>query len=318
MRAMITGGAGFLGSHLANTLVTAGHAVTVLDDLSAGDRSALAPGVAFTQGDVGDVPRLWSLLSDVDVVFHLAARVSISESVIYPVPYDRVNAGGTVSLMTAVRDAGVKRIVLVSSGTVYGEQSEQPISEEARPHPQNPYAVSKLAAEGYVRAIGDLYRIETVILRVFNAYGPGQAIPPAHPPVIPSFAQRLLGGGSLVLHGSPPGAQTRDFVYVDDVVDAMVRAGRRPGLSGHTLNIGSGGETSLLALVAALERVTGRGARTVASPDHSGGVARMCADVARAREALGWRPTVDLDAGLSRLIEDLSVGAQLPNPEKAT
>ena len=174
MRAMITGGAGFLGSHLANTLVTAGDAVTVLDDLSAGDRSALAPGVAFTQGDVGDVPRLWSLLSDVDVVFHLAARVSISESVIYPVPYDRVNAGGTVSLMTAVRDAGVKRIVFVSSGTIYGEQSEQPIREEARPPPHNPSPAHKLAAAGAGRAIGAPPRTRAVTLPALPRRGPGR------------------------------------------------------------------------------------------------------------------------------------------------
>lgn len=207
MRTLITGGAGFLGAALANRLAGEGHAVYVLDDLTAGDRDRLDPRVVFTRGDVRDVPRLWSLLAGVNVVYHLAARVSVPESILYPVDYNAVNTGGTVSLMSAARDAGVRRVVFTSSGTIYGEQERQPIAESAEPRPANPYAVSKLAAEHYVRAIGDLYRIETVILRVFNAYGPGQAVPPAHPPVIPHFVRQIAAGGSIVLHGSPPAAR---------------------------------------------------------------------------------------------------------------
>ena len=302
MRAVITGGAGFLGSHLANALAERGDRVYVLDDLSAGDRDALHTDVSFNRGDVRDVPRLWSLLSEIDVVYHLAARVSISESILYPVEYNAVNTGGTVSLMVAARDAGVRRMVFASSGTVYGEGQDQPIREIARPRPENPYAVSKLAAEGYVGAIGELYRIETVILRIFNAYGPRQPVPAAHPPVIPTFIQQILGGGSLVLHGAEPGSQTRDFVYVDDVVEAMIRAGETPGLSGETINVGSGKETSLNDLVATLERVTGQRARTVPSPEHRGGVARMRADISRARSLLDWEPQVDLESGLEQTV----------------
>ena len=178
MKALVTGGAGFLGSRLANRLVGDQHTVYVVDDLSTGDRASLDEGVMFQGGDVRDVPRLWTLLAGVDVVYHLAARVSVPESILYPVEYNAVNTGGTVSLMAAARDAGVRRVVLASSGTVYGSQMEQPISELAQPRPDNPYAVSKLAAEGYVRAIGDLYRIETVVLRIFNAFGPGQPAAP--------------------------------------------------------------------------------------------------------------------------------------------
>jgi UDP-glucose 4-epimerase len=302
MKVLITGGAGFLGTALANHLAGSGHTVLALDDLSTGDRGGLRPEITFTRGDVRDVPRLWSLLAGVDVVYHLAARVSVPESILYPVEYNAVNTGGTVSLMAACRDAGVRRVVFTSSGTVYGPQDHQPISEAAWPRPGNPYAVSKLAAEGYVRAIGDLYRIEAVVLRVFNAYGPGQAMPPNHPPVIPYFTHQVLSGGSIVLHGSPAGRQTRDFVYVDDVVDALKRAGLAPGVAGATLNIGSGSETSVRDLVAELERAGGRAAQVIETPEQSGGIARLCADIAAARRALGWEPRTDLTTGLARMI----------------
>jgi UDP-glucose 4-epimerase len=195
-------------------------------------------------------------------------------------------------------------VVFSSSGTVYGPQETQPIAEDAWPRPASPYAVSKLAAEGYVRSIGDLYRIETVVLRIFNAYGPHQAVPPAHPPVIPYWTRQILSGGSVVLHGSPPGSQTRDFVYVDDVVDAMARAGATAGLSGTTLNIGSGVETSLRGLVSDLERASGHSARTLTTPEQSGGVMRMCADIRAARQTLGWQPAVGIAAGLERMVTD--------------
>ena len=141
----------------------------------------------FSRGDVKDVPKLWTLLQDVDCVYHLAARVSVPESILYPRDYNDVNVGGTVAVMAAVRDAGVRRVVLASSGAIYGEQLKQPVSEGVTPNPDSPYAVSKLASEYYVFTIGSLYSIETVALRIFNAYGPGQFIPAAHAPVIPQF-----------------------------------------------------------------------------------------------------------------------------------
>lgn len=307
MKALITGGAGFLGAALANRLAGEGSAVLALDDLSAGDRGALDDRIHFTRGDVRDVPRLWSLLEGVDVVYHLAARVSVPESVLYPVDYDAVNTGGTVSLLSAARDAGVRRVVFVSSGTVYGHQEHLPIDESARCVPLNPYGVSKLAAEHYVRAIGQLYRIETVILRVFNAYGPGQALPPSHPPVIPHFLRQVAGGGSIVLYGAPPGAQTRDFIYVDDVVEAMLRAGETPGLSGAKMNIGCGQETSIADLRSAIERALGRTARVIESPEQSGGVAHMQAGIEAAAARMDWRPQVSLETGLKRTAEAMGL-----------
>jgi len=187
MNFFISGAAGFLGAGLANHLAREGHDVRGLDDLSTGDPQSLAPDVHFTRGDVNDRPKLWTLLQEVDCVYHLAARVSVPESLLYPREYNAVNVGGTVSLMEAMRDVGVRRVVLVSSGAIYGDQGEQPLRETMTPNPRSPYAVSKLAAEFYVKTIGALWGIETVSLRVFNAYGPGQHLPPSHPPVVPYF-----------------------------------------------------------------------------------------------------------------------------------
>lgn len=300
MRVLITGGAGFLGSALANHLVNQGHHVRVIDDLSSGDPLALDGRVLFTRGDVRDIPKLWTVLRDVDVVYHLAARVSVPESILYPVEYNAVNTGGTVSLMTAMRDAGVGRVVMASSATIYGEQPAQPTRETAEPHPPNPYAVSKLAAEHYVRAIGGLYEIETVVLRIFNAYGPGQATPPAHAPVIPKFIKRALSGESVVIWGD--GQQTRDYIYVDDVTMALAAAGEAAIADGTIINVGCGREVS----VNELTREIGAAARVEIYPlyneTQSGGIRRSVADITRARELLGWEPRVSLDEGLERLV----------------
>lgn len=296
MRALITGGAGFLGAALANRLVAQGHHVRVLDDLSSGDRERLDRRVAFTRGDTRDIPKLWTLLRGVDCVYHLAARVSVPESILYPVEYNAVNVGGTVALMTAVRDAQVRRVILASSGAVYGEQGRQPVREDAVPQPQTPYAVSKLAAEQYVLAIGALWGIETVILRVFNAYGPGQPLPPSHPPVIPQFLKQALGGGSLVIYGS--GRQTRDFVCIADVVDALQAAGTAEGVDRCVMNIGSGDEIAINDLVDRIGQVTGRTLHILRSATESGGVSRLVADVSLAREKLGFRPRISLEEGL--------------------
>jgi UDP-glucose 4-epimerase len=303
MHVLITGGAGFLGAALANRLVSQGHHVRVLDDLSAGDRDRLDRRVAFTRGDTRDIPKLWSLLRGVDCVYHLAARVSVPESVLYPVEYNAVNVGGTVALMTAVRDAQVRRVVFTSSGAAYGEQEVQPVAETFPLRPQTPYAVSKMAAEQYVLAIGALWGIETCILRIFNAYGPGQPLPPAHAPVIPQLLKQALGGGSLVIYGA--GTQTRDFVYVSDVVDALQAAATAEGVNRMVMNIGSGVEVSINELVERIGQVSGRSLHILHSSAESGGVSRLVADIRLAREKLGFRPRVSLEEGLRRvLMED--------------
>ncbi|HPC06053.1 MAG TPA: NAD-dependent epimerase/dehydratase family protein, partial [Anaerolineaceae bacterium] len=238
MNFLITGAAGFLGSALSNRLAAKGHSVRGMDDLSTGYSEALSPEVLFTRADVNDRPRLWTLLQNIDCVYHLAARVLVPESVLYPREYNLVNVGGTVTLMEAMRDVGVKRVVFISSGAIYGDQEEQPVKENAIPNPRSPYAVSKLAAEYYVRTIGSLWKIETVCLRVFNAYGPGQHLPPVHAPVIPNFLRQAAQGGTVVINGD--GSQTRDYVYVEDVVDAMEAAATAPQANQQIINVGSG------------------------------------------------------------------------------
>lgn len=301
MQFLVTGGAGFLGAALANRLVRDGHQVRAIDDLSAGDPRRLDSDVLFTRGDVANRPKLWTLLQDVDCVYHLAARVQVSESILYPREYNEVNVGGTVSVMEAMRDAGVQRVVFTSSGAVYGEQAHQPVREDQSPNPQSPYAVSKLAAEYYVRTIGALWGIETVILRVFNAYGPGQNLPPSHPPVIPRFLKQALGGGSLVIFGG--GGQTRDFVFVDDVVEALAAAATASDVDRRIINVGSGRETSVNELASLAAEATGREVEVLHSPAESGGVSRLRADINAARHLLNYEPQMELRRGLSLTME---------------
>jgi len=296
MNFLITGAAGFLGSSLANQLAREGHQVRGLDDLSTGDPQALAPDVHFTRGDVNDRPKLWTLLQDVDVVYHLAARVSVQESILYPRDYNAVNVGGTVALMEAIRDVGVKRVVLASSGAVYGDMGEQPLRENMVPNPRSPYAVSKIAAEHYVRTIGNLWEIETVSLRIFNAYGPGQRLPASHPPVVPHYLRQAQRGGTLIAHGD--GTQTRDYVYVDDAVSAMVAASTAPNVNGLVINIGSGTETSVRDLIKSALEATGSKANVVYNAKISGGVSRMRAGLTLAQEKLRFQPSIKLEDGL--------------------
>ncbi len=296
MNFLITGAAGFLGSSLANQLAREGHQVRGVDDLSTGDPQALAPDVHFTRGDVNDRPKLWTLMQEVDVVYHLAARVSVPESILYPRDYNAVNVGGTVALMEAMRDVGVRRVVLASSGAVYGDLGQEPLCETATPDPRSPYAVSKLAAEYYVRTIGGLWGIETVSLRIFNASGPGQHLPPSHPPVVPYFLRQALRGGTLVVHGD--GSQARDYVYVDDVVSAMVAASTAPGINGLVINVGSGLGTSVRDLVKQVLEVTGGNPEIIYNSLTSGGVSYLAADLSLAQDKLNYRPSIKLADGL--------------------
>lgn len=301
MRVLITGGAGFLGAALANRLLSEGHTVLILDDLSAGDPRRLVPEVLLTRGDVRDIPKLWSLLQGVDCVYHLAARVRVPESVHYPGDYSAVNVGGTVSVMEAMRDTGVRRVVFASSGALYGEQGHQPIHEGQAPNPSSPYAVSKIAAEYYISTLGTLYNIETVSLRIFNAYGPGQDLPPSYPPVIPQLLRQAQSGGSLVIFGD--GAQTRDFVYVDDVVAALVSAATAKAVNRAVINVGSGQEISIKELTSLVIRVTGKRVNVLHNQEQSGGVSRSVANVSRARELLDWSPSTGIEQGLRLTIE---------------
>jgi UDP-glucose 4-epimerase len=304
MRVLITGGAGFIGVHLANGLQTQGDSVRVLDNLSSGDPSRLNPEIHLTRGDVRDVPKLWTLLQGVDIVYHLAALVSVPASVLYPREYNDVNVGGTVALLEACRDVGVRRIVLASSATVYGDQKEQPVTEVMAPHPAVPYAVSKLAAERYLFTLGRIDGFETVALRIFNAYGPGQPLPASHAPVAPYFMQQIVGHGSVVVFGN--GEQTRDFVYIDDVVDALVSAGAAnvASVDQQIINVGSGEETSLNQLIEQIAATARAKADVIYNTEKSGGIDHLVADLTKARQLLKFKPQTRLADGLRRLFEE--------------
>ncbi len=301
MNVLITGGAGFIGTALANHLVNLGHGVRVLDDLSAGDSRGLDPRVVFARGDVRDIPKLWGLLRGMDCVYHLAARVSVPESILYPVEYNQVNVGGTVALMTAMRDAGVRRVILASSGAAYGEQLHQPVAESAVMRPTSPYAVSKLAAEYYVQAIGALWKIEAVALRIFNAYGPHQQMPPSHAPVIPRFLKQAQSGGSLVIFGN--GKQSRDFVYIDDVVRALTLAATAQNIDRACINIGSGADVTMNQLVDEIETLVGTHVHRLYNDEEGSGVSRLVADISLAAKLLDWSPQVSPAQGLKKIIE---------------
>ena len=326
MKYLITGGAGFIGRHLANKLVTAGHHVRVIDDLSAGDPRALDDSIHFTRGDVREAPKLWTLLHDIDCVYHLAARVSLPQSILYPRDYNDINVGGTVAVMEAMRAVGVSRIVLASSATIYGDQKRQPVDESVVPQLLTPYAVSKFAAEHYVFSLGIHYGIETVALRIFNAYGPGQALPPAYPPVVPQIIHQVLSEGTIAVFGN--GRQTRDYVYIDDVVDALIEAGLRRNIDRTVINVGSGQETSVLELVDHIEYVTHREAHVITNELQSGGVQRLLADLDKAHSLLDYTPKVSLNEGLQQTVmrdprfkrlldaQPTSTGKNLPLPAR--
>jgi UDP-glucose 4-epimerase len=309
MRVLITGGAGFIGAHLANRLAQRGVGVRVLDDLSSGNPTNLAAGVNFNRGDVRDVPKLWALLQGVDVVFHLAALVSVPASVLYPREYNDVNVGGTVALLEACRDVGVHRVVLASSATVYGDQAHQPVTEEMAPNPAVPYAVSKLAAERYLFTIGRLSNFETVALRIFNAYGPGQPLPPTHAPVVPLFMQQIIGRGSVIVFGG--GKQTRDYVYIDDVVDALISASTAGTVDQEIINVGSGQETSMQQLIEQIAATMHAHASVIENTEASGGIQHLVADLTKARQLLKYKPRTLLSDGLRKFYElDARFGAR--------
>ncbi len=297
MKFLITGGAGFLGTAVSNQLAADGHDVCVLDNLSNGTTAdGIHPAINFVQGSVNDIPLLWSLLYDVDCVYHLAARVSVAESLLHPREYSQVNVVGTVSLMEAMRDSGVGRVVFTSSGAVYGRQPHQPVHENDTPAPDSPYAVSKWAAEQYIHTIGERWGIETVALRIFNAYGTGQALPSSHAPVVPRYLRQAMTGGSIIIYGD--GRQSRDFVHISDVVAALKSAATVKGVNRQVINIGSGVETTVNELADLIEMVSGRSVNRLYNKEKSGGVTRLVADISRARALLGYRPHTSLKKGL--------------------
>ncbi len=236
-------------------------------------------------------------MHDVDCVYHLAARVVVPESVLYPREFERVNVGGTVTLLEAMRDVGSHRLIFASSGAIYGIQSRQPLNENTtKPKPASPYAVSKLASEYYINTIGRLWGLEAVCLRIFNAYGPRQGFSFSHAAVIPTFLKQAAAKGTIVIHGD--GTKTRDFVYITDVVDALIAAMKLKNPNETVINIGSGRETTINQVCEMACRITGQQPEIVFNQKRVGGPDRMCADLTLARELLGYEAKVGLEEGM--------------------
>jgi UDP-glucose 4-epimerase len=300
MRAVVTGGAGFVGSHLADALLAAGDRVTVIDHLQRGHvhnlEPALARGLELIQGDVADVTAMVRILTAVrpEAVYHLAAQIDVRRSVRDPSTDARVNLGGTAAILEAAREAGVGRVVLASTAGVYGDPPEVPITEATRVSPLSPYGASKAAAESYMRLFRELYGLSTLSLRMSNVYGPRQD-PHGEAGVIAIFCALAAEGRPATIFGD--GEQTRDFIYVGDVVAAFRSAGRSSAEG--TLNVSTGRETSLSRLAAGL------GLATRSAPARPGEVRRSCLDPAAAQRALGWQARVTLEQGLERTLATL-------------
>ncbi|MFA5167069.1 MAG: SDR family oxidoreductase [Candidatus Omnitrophota bacterium] len=301
---LVTGGAGFIGSNLVDGLLSKDFRVRVLDNLSTGKRENLAhacPKIEFIRGDIRSDKSIRKALRGVSCVFHMAAIASVPQSVAQPVETHEVNVTGTLKLLEASRKAGVKRFVFTSSSSVYGETDKFPSSERDLPQPASPYAASKIMGEYYCRNFSELYGLETVALRYFNVYGPRQNPRSRYANVIPIFLKRLLEGVSPEVHWD--GKQSRDFVYVDDVVAANLLAMKTPGVSGEVFNIGSRSEVRVIDCLTEIQKILGlKKVRTIYTPKREGDVRRTFADITKARRLLGYRPGVPFKKGLRRTV----------------
>jgi len=303
MKVLVTGGAGFIGSHVTQALVAAGHSTRVLDDLSAGFVDNVDPGAELVVADVADGEAVADAVTDVDVVFHLAAHRAVSRSVEDPLATDTANTHGTLTVLKMAADAGVRRVVCSSSSSVYGGAAPLPTPETAAMLPRSPYAVSKVAAENYCRVASELYDLETVALRYFNVFGPRQRPGSPYSAVIPLFIDALRTADAPVVHGD--GRQSRSFVYVTDAVAANLAAAAAPSAvcRGQAYNIAGTRRVDLLELLAILGSILGVEYRPTHVDPRPGDVRQSQGDVSLARRQLGWTPEVSLEDGLSRTVE---------------
>lgn len=305
MNALVTGGAGFIGSNLVRCLLGSGASVRVLDDLSTGTRENVRDiegRVEMLIEDVSDPAAVAAAVRGVETVFHLAALPSVARSVADPIATHRVNANGTLNVLLAARDEGVRRVVYASSSSVYGDTPTLPKHEGMAVVPLSPYAASKLTGEAYCRAFTRSFGLETVSLRFFNVFGPRQDPGSEYAAVIPRFVTRMLEGDRPTVFGD--GAQSRDFTYIANVVQACVLAAEAGlGAAGEAMNIGFGRRTTLLELIEILGQILGSGIEPEFGPARTGDVRDSLADITKAERLIGYRPLVDLREGLTQTVE---------------
>jgi len=301
---VVTGGAGFIGSHLVEALVKRGDNVRVLDNLSTGrieNLAALEGQFEFVVGDLRYLDTVVEVITGADAVLHQGALPSVPRSVKEPLISDAVNSGGTLNVLEAARRADVGRVVFASSSSVYGDSLELPKHEEMNPNPKSPYAVSKLSGEYYCRVFMHIYALETVPLRYFNVFGPRQDPTSQYSGVIAKFSMQALAGEPYPVYGD--GQQARDFTYIDDVVKANLTALEAEGAPGPPMNVARGDRITLLELIAVLNRLVGKNLEPEFLPEREGDVRESQAAVERARERMGYEATVPFDEGMRQTLE---------------
>jgi nucleoside-diphosphate-sugar epimerase len=304
MRYLVTGGAGFIGSHIVEELTRRGHEVIVLDDLSAGKETNLSgvrKKIEFRLGSITDLAAVRSACKEVDFVVHLAARTSVPRSVKDPLETNQVNINGTLNVLVAARDAKVRRFVYAASSSAYGETPTQPKVETMQPSPISPYGVTKYVGELYAQVFGRVYGLENVSVRYFNVFGPRQDPTSQYSGVLSRFMLAVLQGNSPVVYGD--GEQSRDFTYIENIVDETLRACEAKGASGMVFNGGTGARITLNQVLKLLEKVSGKKIQAKYDPPRTGDIRDSQADISLAREVLGYRPLVQFEEGLQRTWE---------------
>ena len=300
---LVTGGAGFIGSHIVEALVSRGDAVRVLDDFSTGkpeNLAAVRDRVTVIEGDVRDLAVCRRAAAGADFIFHEAAQISVPKSIEDPFLNDSVNVGGTLNILWAAKEGGAKTLVLASSTSVYGDNPELPKRETMSGIPLSPYALSKWVGERYCQSFSRIYGVPAIALRYFNVFGPRQDPRSQYAAAVPIFITRMLAGEPPVIYGD--GEQTRDFVYVEDVVRANLLAAGTPGASGEVFNVASSESLSVNALARIISEILGRPHAPVYAPERAGDIRHSAADIGKIEAALGFRPQFDFRRGLERTI----------------
>ena len=309
-KVLVTGGAGFIGSNLVRALLGRGDTVRVLDNFATGNRAnleGLEHDVEVVEGDLRSYERVHTAVRGVELVYHQGALGSVPRSVQDPLTTTAVNVEGTLNVLLAARDEDVRRVVFASSSSVYGDGGRLPRSEEQAPNPISPYGVAKLAAESFCVSFHRVYGLETVALRYFNVFGPRQDPSSQYAAVVPLFIHAIAAGEQITIHGD--GEQSKDFTYVANVVEANLLAGDTSGAGGRVLNVATGGSETVNDVAETIGRLLGKQVDSVHAPERTGDVRRSSADIAAAREVLGFEPAVGFEDGLRKTIESLQGGS---------